>query len=731
MDGKMLRRLSVLISAGVVAASAIGAFGQTNVTVSNTVIGTTPMYLGFSQGDYVSNTNVSAWVDYSDANAFRIWSSPGDYPAEVSPDPSITTQNAFDSRQAALRADPNSSTYINWNKLNTDFAKSIKVGSNQEVLNYALGELNNRNIHVVEEISRNISNTEVTDWQGKWEQWQEFYAQAFYEAKNFNVSQFQIYNEPDDTSGETPSDLLVRLQVASDAIHDAIADVDSMYGKNLTASVAGPTSAGSSASSFATWGKPLLAGNRTNYEGNPTSYDLFNTYDFHMYSPNPSTFATNINYVESNVAANNASGNSMPVIITEFNYDTSADMATFNESLAMPKVYSSIGADLIGADSANVSGMYGFKFNQTPYNSTSQGTIPQPTGFYYLDSGNTDNVTGSTPAAEVYRLFTKAFSGARDRVSTSLPQTGGTYDMAADIDRTNGIYYAYASNTATSSQSVTMNLSNWGIQPGTLVTIEEVSARRDGEVSSIITVPSNGQISFSQPAQSVDLLTIPQGAPQRMTSITDSADAQVRYNPSVSGDKTTNYGSATTSDISRATSGDHNATYLKFSLAGQNLSAMKRAILEVTGQNTANSSTALIEVYGILNNSWNEATLDYANAPDISTTDSRMINVGTDAFPVGHLSFDGTLGTSMMDVTPFVTKYAASTISFVLVREQQFAAEADDGDLVSISTRESGANAPQLMLLSVPEPGVILASGVMISLLLQRPKRACIRSTGF
>ena len=195
-----------------------------------------------------------------------------------------------------------------------------------------------------------------------------------------------------------------------------------------------------------------------------------------------------------------------------------------------------------------------------------------------------------------------------------------------------------------------------------------------------------------------------------MTSIIDSADAQVRYNPSVTADKTTNYGSASSADVSRATTADHNATYLKFSLAGQNMSNVNRAILEITGQNTANSSTALIEVYGILNNSWSESTLDYANAPDISSTDSRMINVGTDAFPVGHLSFNGTLGTSMLDVTSFVEKYAASSMSFVLVREQQYSAEADDGDLVSISTRESGVNAPQLMLMSVPEPGMMMGA---------------------
>jgi hypothetical protein len=703
-------------------AAALGSIvrAQTTVTVSNAVLGTTPMYLGFSQGDYVSNTNTSAWVDYSNANAFRIWSSPGNYPAAVSSPPSITTQSQFDAEKAALRSDPTSSTYINWNTLDTDFAANEKVGSNQEVLNYALGQLNQRNILVIEEISYTDAN-EVTDWQGKWTEWQEFYAQAFYEAKNFNVAQFQIYNEPDDSSGETPADLLVRLQLASDAIHSAIADVDLMYGKNLVASVAGPTSAGSGSSTFNTWGKPLLAGNRTSYEGTPTNYDLFDTYDFHLYSANPSTFATNVQYVQTNVPLNNASGNSMPVIITEFNYETTATFASNGDSLTEPKIYAGIGADLIGATSANVEGMYAFKFSQTPYNSSSQGTIPQPTGFYYLDSGGTDNITGSTPAAEVYRLFTKAFQGARTRVSTSVAQTGSTFTMAADFDSSTSTYYAFATNTASSSNSFTLNLSGWNIPTGALVTVEQVSSRYDGEVANIFTVPSNGQLTITQPADSVDLLTIPQGTPQRQVSLTATATGQVQYNPSSSSSVTTNFFGASTSQVARSTAsnGNNYATYLQFNLAGQNLPDVSRAILEVTGGNTANSNTSVIEVYGILNNTWDPKTLDWKNAPDLTSNAPLMTNVGSDAFPVGHLSFTSTQSTEMMDVTPFLDEFAGSEMSFVLVREQQYAGEANDGDVVSLVTDGSSLS-PQLLLFtsSVPEPTVGLLGVAMGGLML-------------
>lgn len=692
------------------------------ITVSSTSLGTTPQYVGFSQGDYATGTNTSAWVDYSGANAFRIWSTPNSYPTEVT-GVNVSTQVQFDARKAALRADPTSNTYINWPAFTAKAGSTLQVGSNLLSLDYALGQLSSRGVHVMEQMTRTVNNP-VTDWSGKWGQWQAYYAQAFYEAKNYNVSQFQIYNEPDLSTGETPADLLVRLQLASDAIHSAIADVNTLYGKNLTASVAGPTSAGSSATTFNTWGKPLLAGNRTAYDGSTTSYDLFDTYDYHNYTSNISSFASNIAFVKNNVAANNASGNAMPVILSEFNYETSASFANNNDNLRMPAIYSGIGADLIAATSAGVNGLYAFKFSQTPYDSTAQGTIPQPTGLYYLDSDNTDNVTGSTPAAEAYRLYAKGFKGARTRLSTSAGTTSGSFTMVADVDASTGTYYAYAANTAAAANPVTLDLSGWNVQPGQLVTLEEVSTRRMGEVAAILTVPANKQVTFNQPGQSVELVTVQQGTPQHLISVPASASAQVRYNPSVASSKTTASGNVSTFNVARSTSatGDNYASYLQFNLTGQDRSSISRAILQLTGHNAANANVDTIEVYGILKDAWSPTTLTWSTAPDLSGSAPLMTNVGADAFPVGHLSFDATESAAMLDVTSFLQQFGADNIlSFALVREQQYAGEADDGSVAQLSN-------PQLILFSsaTPEPTTALALGLASLTLLRRsrPRRA-------
>jgi hypothetical protein len=696
----------------------------TTITVSTTAAGTTPQYVGFSQGDYAFNTNTSAWVDYSGANAFRIWSTPSSYPTEVA-GVNVTTQSDFEARKAALRADPQSNTYINWPAFTAKSGSTIQVGSNLLTLDYALGQLNGRGIHVMEQMTRTVNN-EVTDWSGKWSQWQAYYAQAFYDARNYNVAQFQIYNEPDLSTGETPADLLVRLQLASDAVHSAIADVNALFGRHLTASVAGPTSAGSSSTTFNTWGKPLLAANRTGYDGKPTSYDLFDTYDYHNYTSNISSFASNISFVKNNVAANNASGSAMPVILSEFNYQTSASFANNNDNLRMPAIYSGIGADLIAATGAGVDGLYAFKFSQTPYDSTAQGTIPQPTGFYYLDSGNTDNVTGSTPAAEAYRLYAKGFKAGRTRLATSAGTTSGSYTMVADVDASTGTYYAYAANTATAANSVTLDLSGWNVQPGQLVTLEEVSARRMGEVSAVLTVGANRQITFTQPSQSVELVTVQQGAPQRASSVPAAVVAQLRYNPSIPSSKTTPSGNISTFNVARSTSptGDNYASYVKFDLTSQDRPSIARAILSVTGHNSTGSSVDTIEVYGILNDAWEPSTLTWSTAPDLSPTAPLMTNVGDGAFPVGHLSFDATDSTAMIDVTSFLQQFSADAlVTFALVREQQYAGEPDDGSVAQLSN-------PQLILFSsaTPEPGAAIAIGLALLTLRRRPRPPRVRS---
>ncbi len=253
------------------------------INMTQSQVGVTPQFIGYSMGHYLPGSNTSAWVDYSDVNAFRVWLSPADYEPtdDIAPfGDGVTDLASFNARKAALRVNPNNPSYINFAAFDNQFKSHVQSGRNDVVANTILTDLHARGITPVIELSRSTSWT-MSTWAGKWEQWQHYYAMAYYLGRYYDVSRFQTFNEPD-LSSMTQSEWLDRLKISSDAIHSAIADVDRDYGKSLVADISAPVAAGTT-STLDTWGKIALQANRTDYQGNTVNYDIFNTYDVHRY----------------------------------------------------------------------------------------------------------------------------------------------------------------------------------------------------------------------------------------------------------------------------------------------------------------------------------------------------------------------------------------------------------------------------------------------------------------
>ena len=81
-------------------------------------------------------SNTSAWVDYSDVNAFRVWLSPGDYEPtdDIAPfGDGVTDMASFNTRKALLRADPTNPAYINFSAFDNRFKNFVQDGRNQVV----------------------------------------------------------------------------------------------------------------------------------------------------------------------------------------------------------------------------------------------------------------------------------------------------------------------------------------------------------------------------------------------------------------------------------------------------------------------------------------------------------------------------------------------------------------------------------------------------------------------
>ena len=136
-----------------------------------------------------------------------------------------------------------------------------------------------------------------------------------------------------------------------------------------------------------------------------------------------------------------------------------------------------------------------------------------------------------------------------------------------------------------------------------------------------------------------------------------------------SGSPTTNYGAST---VLRADASPDLHSYLRFTVQGLGGRAITRARLLIF----ANSSTASgISAMSVLDNSWGELTTNYNNAPALG--------------PVIASSGAVTTGTWLtIDLTSYIT--AEGTYSIGL--------NTPGATAVSLASRETGANAPQLIL---------------------------------
>ena len=699
------------LAVAMAAEATLGATVAASVTVQNTPVGVTPRYIGYNMGHYLPNSNTSAWLEYSGVNAFRFWAASNDYETTTGDDlapygDGVTTLQQFDARKAALRADPENPTYINWPQFDARFETKVLSGRNKAVLNPTMRELQRLGVEPILQVTRSNAYPYDGGWGGKWEQWQHYYAMGYHAAKNFDAQKLQMYNEPDLASVGLAG-WEERMRLASDAFKSAVEDVNRIYGKALAPQVWAPVVADQDGT-IDTWGKAALQNNRTDFAGRPQGRDNFDVYDVHRYSN--TGYAEDQRLFDSRIPLYNASGANMPVAYTEFNRYTSGTWSTRADSLDNDYNAAEWAAIFPGAMSEDVKAMIAFKFNQTEWTSSTTGAVePQKTGFHFVQESGDRNTTGGTRASESMRLIARAFKNERPRLGTTIA-ADGTYAAAASVDDGRGNFHYLSVNRNTAdARAVTLNLAAWNLTPGQVISVQEVSQQHLGSVPRMITVPADGIVSFTQPKASTWLLTVPKpSAAQTLVTLTATADAEVsNAAPAV------NFGLAPVANVARsATSANDQATYLKFNLGGNSKARVGRAFLQLTGSNVANADTTILHVYGIKNDAWTETGINWGNAPDLAgAADARLANVGTDAFPVGQLTWDGSVNEWGIEVTDFVRKHSDLDLSFVVIREERFAAGYaydPDGDAdtsrVQLNTREALTGKPRMSLFMTQQP---------------------------
>ncbi|MGI9178592.1 MAG: DNRLRE domain-containing protein [Pirellulales bacterium] len=728
------RPVARLLPGVAVLAALLPAFasGQ-SVVLSGSTVGSTPARLGYNLGDF-NNDNTASWWRYTGANAGRMFTSPSTLtPSSVIKSTTnaalnASTQSQFLAQRDALRAGGTSSTYINWSSIESTYNSNVAYSSNEINARFAdatIGDAGGTTLVVMQRTPAaypwpaTASDNTSTDWQNRWLGWQQWYAQAFTRARYENVTRYQLFNEPDlyTTGTLTQAQWIEMIKYGADAVSCAVADVNRLFGKNLTPAISGPVTNGPALTvTGSDWGDTLLANrNMPMLSGTAVpGYQLFQFFDYHNYGSSPTTFGTKLAGAITDIGTITGGQTAdYPVTLSEFNTRTGANYNP-NDPVLNPNGYtpdSLAMSSRLGQIVANLANnkpeeLYLFKFSNSgnAYN-----------GVHW--QSNLGNVGGASKSAMVYNLFTEGFTG-NDLLAA--PVISGTeVTLAASRSPASGTRYLLAANAnLTGGKSLSIDLSSWNIPAGTVVTVEQVSDLHQGDVSQTITVGSNRTISVSQDPGGVVLVRVPSAIETR-TAIAASQDAFVNQ---ASGTTSFNGTELRVRNSGTATSG-RDVAYLKFPLAGLDPNTLTSALLGIyardPGATSGTTAGIITHVYGLTDNAWSAGSITWNNAPNlgdpaatISTIDDNYVgSLGVSAEIVGQFAATGTEQLLSIDVTRWVTERmaaGASNLTFMIARQIRYDGDVDASQSLSIRSSEyaGGAFAPTLTVAAVPEPTV-------------------------
>ncbi len=683
------------------------------LTVESSRSAGTPDILAYNLGHFFPGSNTHDWWRYAGVNGARIFISPSAIEPvdDLAPrGDGVTSQSSFISRKTALRADPLSGTYINWPAFENQYANKDLAGSNHIKVNYALGKLRNLGIEIVAQITASENTlpiADAADWAGKWELWQHYYAQAFFLSRNFDVRRYQMFNEPNHSSagGLTAANWLMRLQLASDAIQNAIADVNIRYGKALTPLILAPVTA-SSISAYNGWGSLAVQNRHTNFLGvTDPGYFVFHRYDYHQYNSTPANFGADLNSLKAAIQADMPGETRFPMSISEFNVHTGATFDTLSETLDSPTKFARFGSILVNLVANAEKELYCFKFGQT----TGQSGYTYPVaknGMHYVDNTHAPyNYGGVTKAGEVWRLFNKGFASGRDQKDYNRGTGLDDLDIRVGYDPATERYSIFSVNDSANSVSLAVDCAAWNIPDHNRIIIEEVSGANSGSVA-YYTQVSGGQIAArTQPPNSVWLYTIPgkaqeEVAPTIPTLIVDaSEDATVKDG----GNKNSNYGGQTTllARNDPVNSANRSAALIQFKLPVIYRPDLQLATLSVQASTVTASSTVQAHVYGLDSDTWSEGSVVWSNAPNLKQNSAagnqirhNVVTGGGDTVHIqGQLVVSSTTPEErQIDVTEFLRSQSDFAASFLVVQDARW-----DVALPSLASGDTQADGLQIL----------------------------------
>ena len=645
------------------------------LTVKTGNVGTTPDIVGYNMGSFPTANNTRDWWRYSGSNGARVFLSPeetelnDDIPATGD---GVTDEAGFLARKDALRADPLNKSYINWDY----FEQRYSYGWDS-----TFGNMRRAKAEILVQITAGrFPINETDDWARKWELWQHYYVQAFYLGKNYDVTRYQMFNEPDHESanGITSSNWFLRLRLASDAIQCGMADMNARYGKSLVPNIYAPVTAGSTGS-YADWGARAVNNRHKNFLGvSDPNYLAVNFYDYHQYNSDPASFGSTASSLRSSITADMAPELPFPISISEFNVHSGSYFDTFPETLDDPSKYPRLGAIVANLARNSAKELYCFKFPQTSLSGTYG--VAKNGMFYRQNDTSPNNYGGATKAAEVYRLFAKANAPGGVLKNFTLASNGSldSLDVIVSRNLATGNYYVYSVNNTSSAVSMILDTAAWGIPAGSRYLLEEVSETRYGAGRKWDAVSADGNQLF-QPARSVWLFTIPSKLMEAAQTIAASEDGTVKDGLNAG----TNYGAATTL-LARNHPTDasaRSAALVKFQMPLLYPPDIQLAVLSMQTRTASGNATVQSHVYGLNDDTWAGNSVTWSNAPNLTKgaaagnliADRVITGQGDSAFIQGQLvASSSSRSEKQIDVTEFLRQQADGKASFLITQDPRW-----------------------------------------------------------
>jgi hypothetical protein len=331
------------------------------VTVDKTVIGKSMKYVAYNQGYYLPGSNASGWLEYSNVNSLRVWTSLNEYVPQsvVMNDTNLFTLEGFETYKKELRSNPEHNRFIRWSPILKKCGE-VQFSTNSMLFEYTLKELKRLNIDAVIQI--NSTDFDGT-WSNKWKQWQRFYALAFYAAKTGDVTMYAMHNEPNHRHAG-PMKIIQyvdAMKIVSDAVHCAVQDVNKLYGKHLESRFVSPVTAGSNVN----WWAEVVKNMRMDYRGLPSDKDLLDIFSTHSYNLPAAGYASKVSDIRKIIVDNHPLKQSLPIVYTETGRWMNAYLIDKEETMDSPSLFTEWAGEYTNNTLNQGYGMWAFKFANT------------------------------------------------------------------------------------------------------------------------------------------------------------------------------------------------------------------------------------------------------------------------------------------------------------------------------------------------------------------------------